>query len=279
MEDMILLHDECSGCWSMHGTRWTPDVNIPLGLEMTKKALDFAYMMHYYDADVEGHFWMLNACLNSTKSSCATNLIVYAIQRAKPWFNSLGDGYFGLAPSNAKATGNLDDSSNNILEQMYLHKMITKRQFGVHTHMYNSTEDPSSIRFGGYNEELFKVGHKQRWMNTTSNAEWHVNLDSVQFHSENILSSQIPALIDPGYPFISMPETEFESFKTDIMAAYPDEPVTCTSMNWCYFFTPCEKLRDGMPDLKFSFKTNDGELTTYSVPPLSFLYSDTDYRT
>ena len=76
-----------------------------------------------------------------------------------------------------------------------------------------------------------------------------------------------------------MPETEFESFKTDIMAAYPDEPVTCTSMNWCYFFTPCEKLRDGMPDLKFSFKTNDGELTTYSVKPLSFLYSDTDYRT
>ena len=84
---------------------------------MTKKVLDFAYMMHFYDADVEGHFWMLNACLNSTKNACATNLIVYAIQRAKPWFNSLGDGYFGLAPSKASiADGNLDDGTNNILE-------------------------------------------------------------------------------------------------------------------------------------------------------------------
>ena len=65
------------------------------------------------------------------------------------------------------------------------------------------------------------------------------------------------------------------------MNAYPDEPVTCTSMDWCYFFTPCEDLREDMPDMKFSFKTNEegGELVTYSIKPLSFLYSDVDYRT
>merc|ERR1712140_111657 len=78
-----------------------------------------------------------------------------------------------------------------------------------------------------------------------------------------------------------MPSSSFEKFKEDVMNAYPDEPVTCTSMDWCYFFTPCEDLREDMPDMKFSFKTNEegGELVTYSIKPLSFLYSDVDYRT
>ena len=284
MEDMILMHDECRGCWSLHGSKWTPDLNVPLGYTMTKKTIDFMYMMNIYSAKLEGHFWMLNACFDSDhRAACATNLIVYAIQTAKPWFNSLGDGYFGLAPSTQLGgSDNLTDGKNNILEQMYMHKMITKKQFGVHTHMYNSTDDPSSIRFGGYNEELFKAGHKQRWINTTSNTQWHIELDSVQFHSENLLSSKIPALIDPGYPFIAMPDSEFDAFKQDVMNAYPDEPVTCTNKAWCYFFTPCEDLRDDMPDLKFSFKTNDDDgddLTTYSIKPISFLYSDVDYRT
>jgi len=38
-----------------------------------------------------------------------------------------------------------------------------------------------------------------------------------------------------------------------------------------------------MPDLKFSFKTNEeeksGDVTTYNITPNSFLYPDTDYRT
>jgi len=59
------MHKECRGCWSRHGSKWNPDVNIPLGLEMSKKVLDFAYMMHIYDAKVQGHYWMLNACFDT----------------------------------------------------------------------------------------------------------------------------------------------------------------------------------------------------------------------
>ena len=81
MEDLVLLHKECRGCWSMHATRWDPDVNIPLGLNMTEKEVDFLYYMHLYEATIKGHYWMLNACLhNSSKAACATNLIVYAVQ-------------------------------------------------------------------------------------------------------------------------------------------------------------------------------------------------------
>jgi len=41
-------------------------------------------------------------------------LIVYAVQKAKPWFNTLVDGYFGLAP--ALGAGGLDDPKNNLFE-------------------------------------------------------------------------------------------------------------------------------------------------------------------
>ena len=56
------------------------------------------------------------------------------------------------------------------------HRMINKRVFGVHTHMFNSTEDPSQIRFGGYNSDLIKDGHDLIWFNTTNEKVWAVEL-------------------------------------------------------------------------------------------------------
>ena len=52
--------------------------------------------------------------------------------------------------------------------------------------MYNSTEDPSQIRFGGYNEELFKEGHKQAWMKTMSKLSWVVKFSNAGFNKDNI---------------------------------------------------------------------------------------------
>ena len=63
------------------------------------------------------------------------------------------------------------------------------------------------------------------------------------------------------------------------MTAYPQEPVTCTSMDWCYFFTPCDQLTPVMPDLTFTFVVNGRPPVAYRVPPKSFLYSDVDWRT
>lgn len=208
---MILMHKQCRGCWSRHDARWDPDVSLPLGLNMTTKVIDFMYLMHYYDAEISGHYWMLNTCLNSTKQACATNFIVYAVQKATPWFNTLGDGYLGLAP--ADGDGILTTQHNNVLEQMHFHGMIKKKMFGVHTHMFNSTEDPSEIRFGGYNEELFKAGHSQTWLNTVNTSTWELALIDGAFHEPNLYNDTSQrALIDPGYPFIAVPELAFEQF-------------------------------------------------------------------
>lgn len=53
----------------------------------------------------------------------------------------------------------IDNAHNNLLYQLKFHGLIEEKIFGVHTRIFDSDEDPSVIRFGGYNEELFKEGH------------------------------------------------------------------------------------------------------------------------
>ena len=73
-----------------------------------------------------------------------------------------------------------------------------------------------------------------------------------------------------------MPESAWEEYKKDVLDFYPEQPVNCDERkDWCYFETPCTDLLKQMPDLKFSFKTNDGDSVTYNVPPKSFLYAET----
>ena len=180
----------------------------------------------------------------------------------------------GLAPG----IGDLADSHNNFLEQMFKHGMISKKQFGVHTHMWNSTDDPSMIRFGGYDETSFKKGHRQVWLNTLNSTTWEIQFEKVGFKSDTLVN-RTRALINPGFPFIGMPEDAFLAFKDDLSTAYPDEKLTCTDKDWCYFFTPCSTIGERMPDLKFFFPMDDGTSKKFSVPAKSFLYSDVDKKT
>ena len=110
--------------------------------------------------------------------------------------------------------------------------MIAKKQFGVHTRMRNSTYDSSQFRFGGYNEELFKKGHAQQWINTVSNDSWMIEIARAGLSSFIAYNSTIKALIDPGFPFIAMPLDDFEEFKNAISEDYP---VDCNSTDWCMF--------------------------------------------
>lgn len=137
--------------------------------------------------------------------------------------------------------------------------MIKSKIFGVHTHMFNTTEDPTQIRFGAFNQDLFQDGHDLLLMETRSKHSWEVKFDSAGFFSEEVWKGW-HALIDPGYPFIALPKNAFEAFKQDLLKAYPDEPVTCSDDEWCYFMTPCSKIIGDMPDLKFTFPTDHGEL-------------------
>ena len=143
MSDMMLMHHECDKCWSMHGTKWVPDGKLKniVGEDgaMTKKHIEYFYMMHLRDVEVDGFYYIVDACLRAKTKSCASDLVVFAIKTAKPWFHTLGEGYFGLAPGK----GYDNDQSSSLLYQIYNNGMISSKIFGVHTHMFNSTQDPS----------------------------------------------------------------------------------------------------------------------------------------
>ena len=259
-EDMVLIHKQCRGCWSMHGSRWTPDVKSPLDDSTFKQKMDFMYMMHLYDAELEGKYWMLNVCLDSDQPVCSTDFIAYAVEKASPWFNVLGDGYLGLAPFNSYKKP-LENVHNNILEQMHHKKMINSKVFGVHTHMYNSTEDPSQIRFGGYNEKLLRDKHELVWFPTSSSKSWGIEIVSGGLHDDLVgrQSNVTHAIIEPGYPYIAMPKHQFIQFIDDMHAAYPEEPMTCKQNDWCFFYDPCDKVKEHMPDLVFQMKDMNGD--------------------
>lgn len=151
LSDMVLMHNKCKGCWSKHGSKWQPDEHLPpnggVNATMTTKHLEYFFMNRLYDAEVEGFYWTVHSCLRAFEEACAKNLVLFAIQKAKPYFHTLGDGYFGLAP----AYGYQGTQSSSLLHQIYNHGMIKSKVFGVHTHMFNSTEDPTQIRFGTFN--------------------------------------------------------------------------------------------------------------------------------
>lgn len=103
MADMLLMHHECEKCWSMHGAKWVPDGQLAKkwgGEEGAphKKHLEYFYMMHLRDVEVEGFYYIVDACLRAKTMACAEDLVVFAIKNAKPWFHTLGEGYFGLSP-------------------------------------------------------------------------------------------------------------------------------------------------------------------------------------
>ena len=278
--ELVLLHNNCSKCWSMHGAKWEAD-QPKHSKQLHKKKFEYFYMMHLYDAEVSGHYYKVDACLrgSGSKDACGKEMLVYAVEQAKPYFYTLGEGYLGLAP----AHGYNNKVENSVFNQMFSKGMIDKKIMGVHTHNANKTNDWSQIRFGEGNRDFFDDDNKLVYLNTKSKTSWEVKFDSAGFHEDAIWKNQ-HALIDPGYPFIGMPEKAFDTFKQDLLQAYPDEAVTCSDDEWCYFLTHCDKLKEKMPSLKFTFpvsrsKIQDMDSVTFEIPAESFLFDDTDLRT
>lgn len=163
---------------------------------------DFLYMFHARHSTINGRYWMTEVCFNDQEGACAKEYPIFSVQTAEPYFYALGDGYFGLDP--------------RAISAMQREGMISEPVFGVHTHMFNSTEDPSQIRFGGYNEELFKEGHSQVWLPTVNNTSWELDVNNVQFHGDSLINATSEgqrAIINPAFPFIGMPHSIFEQFK------------------------------------------------------------------
>ena len=124
MSSMVIMHEDCENCWSMHNAKWTPDWPEPVGgenVKFTPFTFSYIHMLHVYKAECEGHWWRMNACLDSEQEACATDLFFFGVHKATPRFNSLGDGYFGLSP----ARGIAGSTKMNALDQIHDRGMIS----------------------------------------------------------------------------------------------------------------------------------------------------------
>ena len=150
MSDLVLMSESCDMCWTMSGTRInTKEVGVSPLLE---KSFDIFYLTGRYQTNTIGDYYKKQFCFGEV---CAEDMPVFVVEKADPNFSCLGDGFIGFAP--------VSDEKNNgfsLLEWLYQHEVIHKKAFGIHTQLYNSKEDPSTIRLGGYDKSLFPEGHQ-----------------------------------------------------------------------------------------------------------------------
>ena len=139
--------------------------------------------------------------------------------------------------------------------------------------MKNNTDARSQIRFGGFNEDLFVDKHSLQWIPTTSPSSWKIVVHSINFNGDDVLQESSTALINPGFPYIAAPFTEFKRFKTDLKYAHATLKCEEESNGLCYFKKTCQSLADRLPPLIFTLgpETRKQE---YTVPASSFLFTD-----
>lgn len=116
------------------------------------------------------------------------------------------------------------------------------------------------------------------WLETVNTTSWELYMSNVTFQDNDLLVNQ-RALINPGFPFIGMPKSCFETFKQEVIAYHTDDNLTCEDLDWCYFVKSCDLMSKEMPDLSFTFQTADGGYQKFSVPSKSLLYSETNQTT
>lgn len=186
------------------------------------------------------------------------------------------NGFFGLGVK--KTAVGRDNVKMSALDQMFDNGIIEDRKFGIHTYLMNDTDVQSTIRFGGFNDELMQDGHGLVFLDTVSTDSWAVPMQQVDFHGKDILKKPSKAVFNPGNPFIAIPIDDFQKYSESLKAAHPDLNLVTTRYDWCYFIQSCDKVKDIIDPLVFTFG-DENESKTFSIPASSFLVPDVDYRT
>ena len=201
------------------------------------------------ETEIEGQRFEGKMCIMSDQAQCALDLKIFAIENTlKGLLYSESSGYLGLGLGEGYGGG----KELNTLDQLYSQGLIGSKKFGVYTVMKNSTDSHSQIRFGGFNEDLLVDKHSLQWMPTTSTDSWKILIHSITFNTDDILQDSSTALINPGFPYIAAPFSEFKRFKTDLKYAHATLKCEEESAGLCYFKKTCQSLAERLPPLIFT---------------------------
>ena len=173
LNEVALMTSNCKNCTGVNSRKWTPPSDLGMRKNITGviDEITYFYKLHAFDTKIEGTIYKLSACIEHSPnpSICLMNFQLLGINKATPFFTANGDGYMGLGLGKS-----IDGSEDfNFLAQLKDHGLIDKKIFSVYSQMSNSTDNPSQIRFGAQNENLFE-GDSLHWLDTIAEDSWKV---------------------------------------------------------------------------------------------------------
>ena len=172
LNEVAVMTTSCKTC---NGTSlWTPPASTGgKNVTGTSETLQYFYLSHAFDVEVKGTYYKLPACIehDPNPAVCLLNFDVFGISSAKPSIQTNGDGYMGLGLGNSIAS---NSDNRSILSQLKQHGLIDKKIFSVYTQLFNQTDTPSQIRFGGSNSNLFN--NSLHYITTLKDDSWKINL-------------------------------------------------------------------------------------------------------
>ena len=104
------------------------------------------------------------------------------------------------------------------------------------------SDQPSSLKFGGYDQSGIAPGEKLTWMETLNTDSWALAAKFMIIFDETVrMTADNPRiiLIEPQMPYMYLPEYEFASFTTNVLNVYREKGVKC-KRDYCYFESSCD---------------------------------------
>lgn len=150
-------------------------------------------------------------------------------------------GYIGFQPFTASV--NPADWKLNFMHNLHQKKIIDNMIFAIFLKFQkNDDETTSHIKIGGYDPNVIKSGHSIDFLRTIDAKSWSLPLNNL------IVGKQNNALNDgqrleffPNFPFVYLPESDFNVFKENIKKIYPDVMTNGVNTN-LYFNYSCRAI-------------------------------------
>lgn len=149
--------------------------------------------------------------------------------------------------------------------------LIDKKIFSVFTQMDSTSSNPSQIRFGAANTNLFTG--TTHWIDTLTSNSWKINLEQVDFKSANILGKRTVALMNPSFPFIAAPIDHFTIFKNILQQINSIYSLVCTNTDFCFYKTSCDNIVGLLPDLTFHLGYGSQQ-AKFKMSAKSYIFSE-----
>lgn len=172
------------------------------------------------------------------------------IETASQAYNSLQSGYLGFAPY----TVNTDKRDSNIMHELNLsgkinHNVIT---FAISMNQGNS----STIKFGSWDEFMLESGKELHILKTNGLDTWNLGANKVKLGDKTIREREFQADIDPGVPYIYVPDNDYISIIEDLAQTYQNQGLICVfSDNYCMFKKSCGSVNtDNGKDLEVTLR-------------------------